>query len=169
MGRKYQTALSFDDILKSSRDGLKSYVCWYLKKKGSVNKECLEKWSEAVLHKYQVVNVDRIMVETSLKPDGYSGLVKQLTEAKELLTFVPDDRGPQLVHACCTKWYQQNLRKMITDARTYEKCNETWDSFLQLMKEKLTKYGFCSLKGQPYLYGGFKSKKRDGDLLWESL
>ena len=76
------------------------------------------------------------MVETSLKPDGYSGLVKQLTEAKELLTFVPDDRGPQIVHACCTKWYQQNLRKMITDARTYEKCNETWDSFLQLMKEK---------------------------------
>ena len=111
MGKKYRTALSVEDILKRLREGLKSYVCWYLKKKRSANEERLEKWSEAVLHKCQV-NVDRIMVETSsLKPDGYSGLVKQLTEAKELLTFVPDDRGPQLVHACCTKWYQQNLRK----------------------------------------------------------
>ena len=159
LGRKYRTALSVNDVLQSLREGLKSYKSWYLKKKGSTNKESLEKWAEAVGNKCQL-NVDKAMMEAILKPDGYSGLVQQLTEAKELLTFVPDDRGPQIVHACCTKWYQRNLKKLMADARTYEKCDKSWNSILLVMNEQLTKYGFCSLKGQPYLYGIFKAKKR---------
>ena len=135
LGRKYRTALSVNDVLQSLREGLKSYKSWYLKKKGSTNKESLEKWAEAVGNKCQL-NVDKAMMEAILKPDGYSGLVQQLTEAKELLTFVPDDRGPQIVHACCTKWYQRNLKKLMADARTYEKCDKSWNSILLVMNEQ---------------------------------
>ena len=158
VGRKYRTSLSIDEVLQSLQEGLKSYIGWYRKRNGSVKLEQLKKWADAVVNKCRL-NVDKVMLGTSLKPDGYSGLVAQLTEAKGLLTFVPDDRGPQIVHACCTKWYQRNLRKIIADARTYEKCTETWDSILQVMKERLMKYGFGSLEGRPYLYGIFKAKK----------
>ena len=157
--KKVSSFLSIDEVLQSLQEGLKSYIGWYRKRNGSVKLEQLKKWADAVVNKCRL-NVDKVMLGTSLKPDGYSGLVAQLTEAKGLLTFVLDDRGPQIVHACCTKWYQRNLRKIIADARTYEKCTETWDSILQVMKERLMKYGFGSLEGRPYLYGIFKAKKR---------
>ena len=82
----------------------------------------MEQWADAVVRKCQF-NLDNVMATSVLKPDVYSGLGVQLRQAKELLSFVPDDRGPQIVHAtaCCKRWYQQNLKKMLEDSRTYER------------------------------------------------
>ena len=122
VGRKYRTALSVDEVLQSLRNGLKRYRSWYLKKKGRGKRQQMEQWADAVVRKCPL-NLDNVMATSVLKPDVYSGLGVQLRQAKELLSFVPDDRGPQIVHAtaCCKRWYQQNLKKMLEDSRTYER------------------------------------------------
>ena len=47
-------------------------------------------------------------------------------ERKQAGVLVPDDRGPQILHACCTCWYKVQIRAMLTDTSLYEECAQMW-------------------------------------------
>jgi len=116
--------------------------------------EKTKKWCDASLARCRL-NAEEALTR-NLKPDGYDGLSKQIAEATRLLTFVPDDRGPQILHACCSRWY----KAMLGDTSLFQECLQAWPELRQAMYVRITELGFTPTNGWPYLYGIFKAKKR---------
>ena len=81
-----------------------------------------------------------------------------------MLTFVPDDRGPQIIHACCTRWYKAQVKSMLADASIYEECTYGWFQARKQMEAEMVHRGFISQGGRPYLYNMFKQRNESGGL-----
>ena len=51
---------------------------------------------------------------------------KQFKAATILLAFIPEDRGPHMIHAVCKPWYADQMRQLRGNERVYKVRSESW-------------------------------------------